>query len=308
MADTSCGGLLAGHAGMTVYGPPGLNTLVNAFRTFVNVKDIGLQVRACMRRGRRRPCGCCSAMLIGTTGCHPEQAPQLPCRPAQPSPPDPAPQTPVCLQVNEFGAAPATEPLVKTELVAITPVTLTATPPSSAAADGGDGTEPEAKRQRVEGGSGGGEQQAAASSMDIASVAVEGPAACYVCELPDVPGKFLPQKVRCQTAGGGCCWGWVLRAGRGLLLWDPDCGARTLAENALPGLFVSHHRFLPNPPSRTGRVAGRAPRPAVRPPGARRDSDGSQWPGGAARGCDGARHSRWVQGCSSGHAVCASMV
>lgn len=45
MADTSCGGLLAGHAGMTVYGPPGLNTLVNAFRTFVNVKDIGLQVR-----------------------------------------------------------------------------------------------------------------------------------------------------------------------------------------------------------------------------------------------------------------------
>ena len=45
MADTSCGGLLAGHAGMTVYGPPGLNTLVNAFRTFVNVKDIGLQAR-----------------------------------------------------------------------------------------------------------------------------------------------------------------------------------------------------------------------------------------------------------------------
>lgn len=108
--------------------------------------------------------------------------------------------------MNEFGAATATEPLVKTELVAITPVTLTATPPSSAAADGGDGTEPEAKRQRVEGGSGGGEQQAAASSMDIASVAVEGPAACYVCELPDVPGKFLPQKVRCQTR----LLGWVL--------------------------------------------------------------------------------------------------
>lgn len=104
----------------------------------------------------------------------------------------------VCLQVNEFGAGPATEPLVKSELVSITPVTITATPPGGcAAADASEGAEPEAKRQRVEGVSGG-EQQAAAGGMDIASVSVEGPAACYVCELPDVPGKFLPQKVRRQ--------------------------------------------------------------------------------------------------------------
>lgn len=115
--------------------------------------------------------------------------------------PSPSPRSPILLptpglQVNEFGATPASQPLVKSELVSITPVTLTATPPGgSAAADDGSSAEPEAKRQRVEGAAGGAEQ-AAASSMDIASVAVEGPAACYVCELPDVPGKFLPQKVR----------------------------------------------------------------------------------------------------------------
>lgn len=44
MADTGCGGLLAGHDSITLHGPKGLTTLVNAFRTFVNVKDIGLKV------------------------------------------------------------------------------------------------------------------------------------------------------------------------------------------------------------------------------------------------------------------------
>lgn len=141
MADTSCGGLLAGHAGMSVYGPPGLSTLVNAFRTFVNVRDIGLKV-------------------------------------------------------IEFGAGAAAdaapEPVVKSELVTITPVTLTAAGGSKEEAQ-----EPEAKRQRVEGGAAADQQgQQQGGGMDIASVAVESPAACYVCELPDVPGKFLPQKVR----------------------------------------------------------------------------------------------------------------
>jgi ribonuclease Z len=45
MADTSCGGLLAGHAALALHGPRGLQALVGAFRTFVNVRDLGLRVR-----------------------------------------------------------------------------------------------------------------------------------------------------------------------------------------------------------------------------------------------------------------------
>ena len=164
MADTSCGGLLAGHAGMSLYGPPGLNTLVNAFRTFVNVRDIGLKVTE-------------FGGSSGSGGAAGEAA--------------------------AGGAAAQLRPVVKSELVSITPVVLTAAAPASAEA----GAEPEAKRQRVEAASNGdassaGAEAAAAgagASMDIASVAVEGPAACYICELPDVPGKFLPQKVGCLT-------------------------------------------------------------------------------------------------------------
>lgn len=155
MADTSCGGLLAGHAGMSVYGPPGLTTLVNAFRTFVNVRDIGLKV-------------------------------------------------------SEFGGAGGGEqaqPVVQSELVTITPVTLAAEGASASEAGAG-AEEPQAKRQRVEGGDAAAAPAAGQGSHDIvASVSVESPAACYVCELPDVPGKFLPQKVR----PGGAGWGaWLV--------------------------------------------------------------------------------------------------
>jgi ribonuclease Z len=177
MADTSCGGLLAGHAGMSLYGPPGLNTLVNAFRTFVNVRDIGLKVT---EFGGSSGSGCAAG------------------------------------EAAAGGAAAQLRPVVKSELVSITPVVLTAAAPASAEA----GAEPEAKRQRVEAASNGdassaGAEAAAAgagASMDIASVAVEGPAACYICELPDVPGKFLPQKV------GGRLSGWLRGCARRLSL------------------------------------------------------------------------------------------
>jgi hypothetical protein len=126
MADHSCGGLLAGHASLALHGPRGLGTLVDAFRTFVNVRDVGLRA-------------------------------------------------------TEFGAAqPVGElaPVVQDDLVTITPVVLEA---AAAAEPAG---EPVAKRARIEGGA-------------------EAPAACYACELADVPGKFLPQKVRgCRP--GGC--------------------------------------------------------------------------------------------------------
>lgn len=45
MADTGCGGPLAGAAPMSVYGPRGLSTLTTALGTFVNIRDIGLQAR-----------------------------------------------------------------------------------------------------------------------------------------------------------------------------------------------------------------------------------------------------------------------
>lgn len=153
MADTSCGGLLAGHAGMSVYGPTGLNTLVNAFRTFVNVRDVGLRV-------------------------------------------------------HEFGGGAAgapPAPLVSNELVTITPVLLAAAPEGQQSSPdaAGEGGEPSAKRPRLEGSSEG----PPGGDMDIASVAVESPAACYICELPDVPGKFLPQKVGSR---GGSLWSGLL--------------------------------------------------------------------------------------------------
>lgn len=121
------------------------------------------------------------------------------------------------LQVREFesgeaaAAAPAeAAPVVTNDLVTITPVVIRATAaggaaaaPAAAAAAGqanGSGTaagegegEPEAKRARLD---------VAAGAMDIPSVAVESPAACYVCELPPIPGKFLPQKV-CVCAAAG---------------------------------------------------------------------------------------------------------
>ena len=109
-------------------------------------------------------------------------------------------------------------PVVKNELVTITPVTLLAEAPDGEGASGGsaaaaegsngaaaaaaeEGEEPQAKRARVEAGGEGG--------LDIASTPVESPAACYICELPDVPGKFMPQKVRAC----GCAHGWCAARG-----------------------------------------------------------------------------------------------
>lgn len=167
MADTSCGGLLSGHTTMAVHGPQGLNSLVNAFRTFINVKDLGLKV-----------------LEFGGTG-------------------------------GELLA-----PAIKNELVSISPVIIQATPAAGqadavadadAASNGAaaapaapaeEGAEPEAKRPRV---------AAAAAGMDIASVSVETPAACYVCELPSIPGKFLPQRAAALGVPRGPLYGQLVR-------------------------------------------------------------------------------------------------
>lgn len=156
MADTTAGGLLTGHVGMTVHGPPGLHTLVNAFRTFVNVRDMGLKVMEFGGGGR---------------GGGPPLTGVLP------------------------------RPVVKNDSVTITPVIIR---PAGAAAD----DEPGAKRQKTGGGA---PAPAAEPGMDVPSTAVESAAACYVCELPDIPGKFLPQKAASLGVPRGPLYGQLVK-------------------------------------------------------------------------------------------------
>ena len=49
-----------------------------------------------------------------------------------------------------------------------------------------------AKRQRLDGGADGG---GGLADGEVPRVAAQSPAACYVCRLADVPGKFRPDKV-----------------------------------------------------------------------------------------------------------------
>jgi ribonuclease Z len=166
MADTTAGGLLTGHVGMTVHGPPGLHTLVNAFRTFVNVRDMGLKV---MEFGRHEGAG-----AVGIVS----------------------------------------RPVVKNDAVSITPVIIrTAQDKSRVDIDedgGNEGVQPTAKRQKTEEGN---FTQAAiyGNGMDIPSAATESAAACYVCELPDIPGKFLPHKAASLGVPRGPLYGQLVK-------------------------------------------------------------------------------------------------
>lgn len=179
MADTTAGGLLTGHVGMTVHGPPGLHTLVNAFRTFVNVRDMGLKV---MEFGGARD----APDSTSTTGS---------------------------------GICP--RPVVKNDAVSITPVIIR---PGSLG-NSTPGEEPTAKRQKTsENGrspganaSAGTENNAttapaaAGGEMDVPSTAIESAAACYICELPDIPGKFLPQKAASLGVPRGPLYGELVK-------------------------------------------------------------------------------------------------
>ncbi|GAB4820364.1 hypothetical protein N2152v2_007410 [Parachlorella kessleri] len=195
MADTSCGGLLAGHDSMTLHGPKGLTTLVNAFRTFVNVKDIGLQVREFDDSAPAAvPAGGADADGNGAAG----------------------------------NAAASPSPVVQNEVVTITPVVIraapraagagsAATPVAEAAPEAAEAAavvEPEAKRPRLDvdasaaaapAGNGSG------SGALMPSVSVESPAACYVCELPPIPGKFLPKKAAQLGVPSGPLYGKLAR-------------------------------------------------------------------------------------------------
>ena len=173
MADTTAGGLLTGHVGMTVHGPPGLHTLVNAFRTFVNVRDMGLKV---MEFGRHEGPG-----AVGIVS----------------------------------------RPVVKNDSVSITPVIIRTAQDTiavdKAAATGngenvnggaGEQQEPIAKRQKTGDGA---PLLQDGIGMDIPSTAVESAAACYVCELPDIPGKFLPHKAASLGVPRGPLYGQLAK-------------------------------------------------------------------------------------------------
>jgi ribonuclease Z len=192
MADTTAGGLLTGHAGMTVHGPPGLHTLVNGFRTFVNVKDMGLKI---MEFGS----GAAKKKKVADGA-----ATEVPAA-------DHAVKEP--LPVAEILSRPA----VKNEAVSIVPIIIRPTPsPTDLAANGSkaDDAEPSEKRQKTEHGTASHSISAilaAASSMDIPSTAVDSAAACYVCELPDIPGKFLPHKAASLGVPRGPLYGQLAR-------------------------------------------------------------------------------------------------
>ncbi|KAH7618880.1 putative tRNAse Z TRZ4, mitochondrial [Nannochloris sp. 'desiccata'] len=165
MADTTAGGLLTGHVGMTIHGPPGLHTLVNAFRTFVNVRDMGLKV---MEFGRREGAG-----AVGIIS----------------------------------------RPVVKNDAVSITPIIIRTAQDKSGGRDsndsGANGEQHTAKRQKIDDAAPG--MSLPQAGMDIPSTATESAAACYVCELPDIPGKFLPHKAASLGVPRGPLYGQLAR-------------------------------------------------------------------------------------------------
>lgn len=83
------------------------------------------------------------------------------------------------LKVKEFGSSEKVglsqicEPVIQNESVTITPVVI------QPSADGSK--EPEAKKAKMENG-------------DASSTHHDGPVSSFVCQLSDIPGKFLPQK------------------------------------------------------------------------------------------------------------------
>ena len=68
------------------------------------------------------------------------------------------------------------------------------TPAASADAEEAESSGPSYKRQRLEFGA---DIEGGLQDGEVVQVAPEGPAACYVCKLADVLGKFRPDKV-CQ--------------------------------------------------------------------------------------------------------------
>ncbi|KAL6768056.1 hypothetical protein ACKKBF_B37600 [Auxenochlorella protothecoides x Auxenochlorella symbiontica] len=165
MADSSAGGLLAGQASMALHGPPGLSALVNAYRTFVNLKDVGLGMQELQHA----------------------------------------------------------QPAVANELVTITPFLLTAGEAEGAAAAGGEvsalgaGREGPTSTSNAEVTAGSTREAAGKDGEERAAKRLKpgepgpGAVACYAAELPDIPGKFQPQKAAALGVPRGPTYGRLVR-------------------------------------------------------------------------------------------------
>lgn len=202
MADTSCGGLLTGHSGIVLHGPPGINTLVNAFRTFINTKDMGFKVQE-FGRG---------------------------------------------MAPSDIAAAHALPPIVKNDLVTITPVVLHSSAGDSVAAAEA-GAEPDAKRQRVNGHppppSSSPTNQGAppppsmySQSITVPSTTKDNPVACYVIKLPDIPGKFLIQKAAALGVPRGPLYGKLVQGESVVAMNGQTVTPDQVMEPSVPGPLV----------------------------------------------------------------------
>lgn len=150
MADITAGGLLTGHTGMSIHGPPGLHGLVNAFRTFVNVRDLGLKVME--------------------------------------------------IEHNSNEGQQDIRPIIKNEAVSISSVLVY---PKGYVKPENDF--PFAKRRKTA------DNANNSVEIDIPSTAIESAVACYVCELPDIPGKFLAHKAASFGVPHGPLYGQLAR-------------------------------------------------------------------------------------------------
>ncbi|KXZ55190.1 hypothetical protein GPECTOR_3g335 [Gonium pectorale] len=137
--------------------------------------------------------------------------------------------------VGEIDAA-STQPLLKTDVVTITPIMLTVRPPSSSNGEGvmdveaeeaeaaaGGGNSPAAKRRRTDGAAaqqsrpGAGEQSDGETDADAegrqrpAGPSCPRPLAVYTVQLAGRPGKFMPDKARALGVTPGPLFGELQR-------------------------------------------------------------------------------------------------
>jgi ribonuclease Z len=151
MKDATAGGLLAGHVSFDVHGPTGLQNAVSAFRTFINLKDMGLQTK---QFGSERK-----------------------------------------------GHAEACEPVVRNESVTIRPIII------HPACQKDSPVEPSLKRQKVDG-----QEENGTSKDGETTVSLhESPVSAYICQLADIPGKFLPQKAASLGVPRGPLYGKLVK-------------------------------------------------------------------------------------------------
>lgn len=224
MADTSMGGLLAGHTSVSLFGPPGLSTMVNAIRTYVNTRDVGLGVS---EFGAAPVAAATAVAEPGSSSSDSGLDPIISNSVVTITPVVLYPSAPgttlglyfdSCVEsllcwaayaqhvlCNLVAAVRVADPLVPP--ADATGATTTGTAAEEGAAAGG---EPGAKRARLENGAAATNGRGGAGEGE-AAVAGEGPAACYICQLPSIPGKFLLAKAVALGVPRGPLYGRLVK-------------------------------------------------------------------------------------------------